>query len=151
MALVKSPPVRKPRRIPVPAALDLDSLSELEGPRAIVAVQLGLDAKLVRQLAEKLGLPLETIAVPLHLTGRTLHRRLEAGRLSLDESERLLALAKILKLATTTLGSLPKAVRWMKSGVPALGGKTPLECAETQIGLREIEDVLVRIEDVVYS
>ena len=150
MALVKSPPVRRPR-ILVSAALDLDSLSELEGSRAIAAVKVGLDAKLVRQLAEKLGLPLEDMAVPLHLTGRTLHRRLEAGRLSLDESERLLALVKIFKLASTTLGSRQKAVHWMKSALPALGGKTPLECAETQIGLREVEDVLVRIEDVVYS
>lgn len=150
MALVKSPPVGKPSTFISPA-FDLDALSEVEGAVAIAAVKHGIETKLVRQLAARLEIPLEAMLVPLHLTGRTLQRRFETGRLSLDESERLLAIARILKRATTTLGSLPKAVRWMKSTVTALGGKTPLDCAETQIGLREIEDVLVRIEDVVYS
>jgi len=85
------------------------------------------------------------------LTTRTLHRRLEQGRLSLDESERLLALAKIVALATETLGSEAKAIHWLKSPVPALGGRSPLACAETQVGLREVEDLLTRIQDVVYS
>ena len=78
-------------------------------------------------------------------------RRLERGRLSLDESEPLLGLVKILALAKQTLGSKAKAVHWLKSPVPALGGATPLEYAETQIGLRELEETLVRIQDAVYS
>ena len=87
----------------------------------------------------------------MHLPPRTLHRRLEHGRLSLDESERLLAIAKIFRQAAEVLGSEAKAVHWLKSPVPALEGRTPLQCAETQVGLREVEDVLTRIEDVVYS
>lgn len=151
MAVVKGSPVRRKETSALPSSPRLDALAELEGQKAIAAVKAGLDASLVRQLAMRLDLTLEDLAVPLHLTSRTLHRRLEHGRLSLDESERLLSLAKIFALAKATLGSESKAVHWMKSPVPALGSKTPLECAETQIGLREVEDVLVRIEDVVYS
>src|SRR5206468_3314881 len=101
--------------------------------------------------ADHLDLRVEDLAFPLHLTGRTLHRRIERGRLTLDESERLLALVKVLALAKQTLGSEAKAVHWLKSPLPALGGRTPLQYAETQIGLREIEEILVRIQDVVYS
>ena len=150
MAVAQKLPLRKDKSV-LPSSPRLDALAQLEGPRAIAAIQAGLDATLVRELALLLDLNLEELAVPLHLTNRTLHRRLEEGRLSLDESERLLALAKILSLATATLGGKSKAVHWMKSPVPALGGKTPLECAATHIGLRQIEDILVRIEDVVYS
>ena len=126
-------------------------LAVLEGPKAVSAVKAGLPAGLLRPLAVQLGLSLEELSEPLHLTGRTLHRRLEAGRLELDESERLFALIRIFALAKETLGGEAKAVHWLKSPLPVLNGQTPLECAETQIGLREIEDVLIRIEDVVYS
>ena len=85
------------------------------------------------------------------MTTRTLHRRLAEGRLSVDESERFLALTKIVAHATEILGSEAKAIHWLKSPVPALGGRTPLACAETHVGLREVEDLLTRIQDVVYS
>src|SRR5207302_1649611 len=77
----------------------------LHVPQAVAAVKVGLEARLVRQLAEQLDLRLEDLASPLHLTVRTLHRRLEQGRLTLDESERLLGLVKIVALAKETLGS----------------------------------------------
>jgi putative toxin-antitoxin system antitoxin component (TIGR02293 family) len=132
-------------------ATQLENLATLDWPAAAALVKEGLSAGLLRKLADQLRLGLEDLAAPLNLTGRTLHRRLEEGRLSLDESERLFALNKIVAKATEVLGSEEKAIHWLKSPVPALGGRTPLACAETQIGLREVEDVLTRIEDVAYS
>jgi putative toxin-antitoxin system antitoxin component (TIGR02293 family) len=132
-------------------AMQLEHLATLDWRVAAALVKEGLSAGLLRKLAAQLDLGLEELAAPLHLTGRTLHRRMEAGRLSLDESERLFALNKIVAQATEILGTEAKAIHWLKSPVPALGGRTPLSCAETQVGLREVEDVLMRIEDVVYS
>ena len=132
-------------------ARELNQLASLEWPATAALVKKGLSAGLLRQLADQLKIGLEELASLLHLTKRTLHRRMEQGRLSVDESERLLALAKIMTQATELLGSEAKAIHWLKSPVPALGGRTPLACAETQVGLREVEDVLTRIEDVVYS
>ena len=132
-------------------AIELNQLAALEWSAAAAVVKDGLSASLLRKLADRLKLGLEELAVPLHLTTRTLHRRLEQGRLSLDESERLLAITRIMAQATKIFGSEDKAVHWLKSPVVALHGKTPLDCAETQVGLREVEDVLIRIEDVVYS
>src|SRR5437016_11942576 len=123
-------------------ATELNHLASLEWPAAAHLVKEGLSAKLLRKLAHQLRLGLHELAVPLHLTTRTLHRRLEQGRLSLDESERLLALAKIVARATEILGSEAKAIHWLKSPVPALGGRTPLACAATQAGLREVEHPL---------
>ena len=39
-----------------------------------------------------------------------------------------------------------KALRWLRSPNPALGGLSPLKAAETSEGSREVEDVLGRIE-----
>jgi putative toxin-antitoxin system antitoxin component (TIGR02293 family) len=132
-------------------ATQLETLATLEWPAAAARVKEGLSAGLLHKLAGQLNLGLEDLAATLHLTTRTLHRRMEEGRLSLDESERLFALNKIVSQATEILGSEAKAIHWLKSPLRALGGRSPLACAETQIGLREVEDVLTRIEDVVYS
>ena len=131
--------------------MNLNQMATLEWPATAALVKDGIPTALLRKLAERLRLTLEELAATLHLTTRTLQRRMQAGRLSLDESERLLALTKITAQATEILGTEAKAVHWLKSPVSALGGRTPLECAETQMGLREVEDVLTRIEDVVYS
>jgi len=150
MAVAKDNPVRNQVRS-LRASRSLDLLGVLDLPEAVAAIRAGLRADLIRRLADQLDLSLEQVAVPLHLTERTLHRRIAEGRLDLNESERLLALVRIFALAKKTLGSQAKAIHWLKSPLSVLGGQTPLECAGTHIGLRELEDVLIRIEDVVYS
>lgn len=132
-------------------AVDVDGLAAVEWPATAKLVQQGLPARLLRQLAAKLDLGLEDLASPLNLTERTLHRRLEQGRFSFDESERLLSLVRIFSQATEILGSEKKAVQWLKTPLPALRGQTPLDCVETQLGSREVEDVLLRLADVVYA
>ncbi|HXB70881.1 MAG TPA: MbcA/ParS/Xre antitoxin family protein [Candidatus Acidoferrales bacterium] len=39
-----------------------------------------------------------------------------------------------------------KALRWLQSPNPALGGSSPLAAAETDAGYHEVEDILGRIE-----
>jgi len=39
-----------------------------------------------------------------------------------------------------------KALRWLQSPNPALGGISPLAAAETDAGYRKVEDILGRIE-----
>ena len=150
MANVKEAPRREELR-PRRKSLGIDDLTGLDDRKAISAVKTGLDSRLLKELAERLDLRLDELALPLQMTGRTLHRRIEEGRLLLDESERLFGLIRIFALAKQTLSSEAKAVRWLKSPLPVLGGRTPLECADTQIGLRGLEDILIRIGDVVYS
>jgi len=41
--------------------------------------------------------------------------------------------------------------QWLKMPAKALGGKTPLEYADTEPGTQEVEDLLVRIEYGVFS
>jgi putative toxin-antitoxin system antitoxin component (TIGR02293 family) len=40
---------------------------------------------------------------------------------------------------------------WFTSPKIALGGKTPLEYADTELGAREVEDLLSRLEHGVFS
>ena len=43
------------------------------------------------------------------------------------------------------------ARQWLTSPQYGLGGAVPLEYAETEVGAREVEDLLGRIEHGVYS
>jgi len=39
-----------------------------------------------------------------------------------------------------------KALHWLQAANPSLGGKTPLEAAQTEQGYRAVEDILMRIK-----
>ena len=53
--------------------------------------------------------------------------------------------------AVEVLESEENARRWLTSPQFGLGGAVPLEYAETEVGAREVEDLLGRIEHGVYS
>ncbi|MBI4328223.1 MAG: DUF2384 domain-containing protein [Chloroflexi bacterium] len=131
--------------------LSLEQLDDLPDEAAIDAVKRGLPARLVREMGELLKVPLDSLAGPLQLTLRTLHRRMQEGTLAQPESERLLALIRVFFQAVHVLGTEEKAAHWLKSQPPVFLGKTPLQCMETWLGIRQVESVLWRIQDGVFS
>jgi len=48
-------------------------------------------------------------------------------------------------------GDTKAARRWLSNPQPALGGAIPLKLAETEVGAREVEAAIGRIEHGVYS
>src|SRR5262249_19055204 len=82
---------------------EVEALADLEAvPREelIDAISHGLPSSMVRELANRMLLPLEQMAELLRLTSRTLQRRLEDGHLELAESERLWELSRLFLRAT---------------------------------------------------
>ena len=132
----------------------IDKLSELRTlPQIelIEAITDGLSAALARELAARMGVTMEEIAELLRLTPRTLQRRLEEGRLELGESERVWELARLYFRASEVLESEAAAAQWFKSPIQALGWATPISLMRTAVGLREVENILGRIEHGVFS
>ena len=129
----------------------LTELVELPQAEIIEAITNGLPASLARELARKLKLTLGDVAGLLRLNPRTFQRRLDEGLLSLSESERLWELSRLFYRAVDVLESEPGAVHWFKNPIQALGWATPLAYARTAVGLRELDNVLGRIEHGVYS
>jgi len=111
----------------------------------------GLPAVLARELASRLMVTMEEMAMLLRLTPRTMQRRLEDGSLEIGESERLWELARVFFRAIDVLESEAAAVQWFKSPIQVLGWTTPLSFARTAVGLRELENILGRIEHGVFS
>ena len=117
----------------------------------IEAITNGLAASLARELAQKLDVTLQDMAGLLRLNPRTFQRRLDEGWLSLTESERLWELSRLFYRAVEVLESEAGAVHWFKNPIQALGWATPLSYARTAVGLRELDNILGRIEHGVYS
>jgi putative toxin-antitoxin system antitoxin component (TIGR02293 family) len=87
----------------------------------------------------------------LDLSPRTFSRRKIEGRLQPAESDRLYRMARIAARATEVLGATDKAALWLHRSNRALGGHTPLSLVRTDLGSRQVEQILGRIEHGVVS
>ena len=96
-------------------------------------------------------MPFEQLAAKLAISRSTLQRRKAAGRLSPDESDKVMRLSRLLEHATQVFGNVEKARTWLKFPQRGLGGAVPLDYAETEVGAREVENLLGRIEYSVYT
>jgi putative toxin-antitoxin system antitoxin component (TIGR02293 family) len=109
-------------------------------------VKAGLPYAALVSVVERINMARDEIADVLHLTPRTLARRKAQGVLDPDESDRLVRFARVIAHATEVLGSLEKAALWLRRDNRALGGGSPLEMLDTEIGSRAVEGVLLRLE-----
>lgn len=94
---------------------------------------------------------MEKLVPLLGISKATLHRRKATGRLDPAESDRLVRFARLLGQAAFVMESVENGRRWLLSPQMGLGGAVPLEFAETEVGAREVENLLGRIEHGVYS
>jgi putative toxin-antitoxin system antitoxin component (TIGR02293 family) len=112
----------------------------------------GLPFKALRNLSAAAGMPVSEIATILAIPERTLARRRVSGSLTTDESERLLRLSRVFDRVVDLFdGDARTAVAWLKSPARALGNRVPLEQARFEAGAREVENLVGRIEDGIFS
>ncbi len=124
---------------------------KLPSSEIIGAVQKGLKIVEMENLRAVLDLPMEGLAAKLGISKATLHRRKASGRLDPAESDRVVRFARLMGKAIEVLESEDNARKWLNSPQVGLGGAVPLDYAETEVGAREVEDLLSRIEYGVYS
>ncbi len=117
----------------------------------IAQVRSGLPVSALEAIAARFAIPREQLLRILDLPLRTLARRKKQQRLRADESDRLLRLGQVAALAEEVLGSRDKAVAWLKKPNRALGGAVPLDRLDTDLGTRQVEQVLFRSAHGVYS
>jgi putative toxin-antitoxin system antitoxin component (TIGR02293 family) len=104
------------------------------------------------RLQKATNLSREQLADLVQITLRTLTRRKSRGRLNQEESERLLRVARIFDLAVGLHEGDKSAARtWLERPNPALNGKIPFELARTEVGAREVEGLIARLEHGVFS
>jgi putative toxin-antitoxin system antitoxin component (TIGR02293 family) len=109
------------------------------------AIREGFPHGVVEALMSASGLTLKELSQALDLSPRSLQRRRSSGRLARFESDRLYRLARIVALAGQSLGDRKTAVGWLKRSNRALGGTAPIDAIDTELGARQVENILGRI------
>jgi len=124
-----------------------------ENPAGLVErILAGLPVEEFDSLREMLGLNVDQMASKIGISPATLsRRRAKKQPLDRDHSDRLMRYARLYWLAVDFFeGDMQAARDWLGSPARGLGGRSPLEFAETEMGAREVEDLIGRLEHGVY-
>ena len=122
--------VRAPR-----TAQQMLELIERQLPTSTIYRVLGLG--LTRSEVDSLVIPLRTLQ----------HRRSRREKLTVEESDRVLRLMRLLSQAESAYGSRERALAWLRRPHPRLHDRTPLEMLKTDTGSRIVEELLVQIDE----
>ncbi|MBI1865132.1 MAG: DUF2384 domain-containing protein [Nitrospirae bacterium] len=124
------------------------TLGAIPAPRRqIEIVERGIPWKSLVHLKEALRLTDREFAHTLGISERTLTRKRGAGnRLNLIISDRLFRLARISAMAIEIFKTPQEAAAWLKEPQFGLGERVPLHLLRTEMGAREVEDLLGRLK-----
>jgi putative toxin-antitoxin system antitoxin component (TIGR02293 family) len=112
----------------------------------------GFSFHLLPAFESRSGISLAEIASIMGIPPRTLARRKSSGRLTSDESEKLLRLSSVFEQAVELFeGDEGNARRWLTTAKKALENQTPLAYSRTELGAREVENLIGRLEHGVFS
>jgi putative toxin-antitoxin system antitoxin component (TIGR02293 family) len=125
--------------------------SDFTPSKLIEVLRAGLPVRELDDLQASLAVPMDKLVPMLGISKATLHRRKAGGRLGQAESDRVVRFARLMGKAVEVMESEKNARQWLSAPQFGLGGAVPLEYAETEVGAREVEDLLGRIEHGVYS
>jgi putative toxin-antitoxin system antitoxin component (TIGR02293 family) len=113
--------------------------------RWIEAIREGLPLDLVDAILAEGRLTaaeLDRLALPR----KTLAHRRTLGRLTAEQSDRLVRILRVIETAETTFGDRGKAQTWLRRPTAALGNHAPLDLLNTDIGARQVEALLGHID-----
>ncbi len=128
-------------------------VAELVGLRAVpksevalvATARAGLSPKVLKRLTA-VGLRAEDLA--FIIPPRTLSHRLTKGeRLTVDESDRALRLARIIAMAEITFGEPAKALAWLRAPKKQFRDACALELIRTEAGARVVEELLTCVDE----
>ena len=108
-----------------------------------------LGASVIKRLSA-LGLErseIDEVVIP----SRTLqHRRSRREKLTMEESDRVLRIIRVLSSAEAVYGSRERALAWLRKPQVRLEGRSPLSLLKTDTGSRIVEETLIQIDEGMY-
>lgn len=116
-------------------------------------IEAGLPRETAEQVREHMDLTEGEMAECLGVSTKTLQRLAKQPKalLSPIQGDRLYRLARIVAFAEEVLEDTGRAHTWLREPQRALGYRVPLDVMRTEVGAREVENLLGRIEYGVLS
>lgn len=139
---------KKTQRVMMKNLLGIDAVDNLKLAKK---VESGLPFAAFERVGRVSGLSLESLRAAVRIAPRTLTRRRQENRLSPEESDRLVSVSRLVSFAIELFdGDVRAGLGWFTAKNRALGGISPLEAASTEVGSREVEMLIGRLEHGVF-
>lgn len=118
----------------------------------IQKISQGLSYSSYTRLLNEISLSQQMLSDIVRISASTLARRQQSGRLTPEESDRIARIAKVFSDAVELFeGDKSSARQWLLTPSEALGGETPLKYSQSELGAREVEKLIGRLEHGVFS
>jgi putative toxin-antitoxin system antitoxin component (TIGR02293 family) len=123
-------------------AMNVLTLADRLPNEQIAALERGLPSASLAQIAGMLNLPKQNIIAALKLAQRTITSREKTGKpFTLEESERLLRVLRLHRLARQVFTTNEAVAQWLSAPDRSLGMKSPLEMLATDVGAAKVENL----------
>ncbi|MEN8007458.1 MAG: antitoxin Xre/MbcA/ParS toxin-binding domain-containing protein [Candidatus Krumholzibacteriota bacterium] len=127
-------------------------LRKFDTPRLLDRIDDGLSFASFNRLRHNINLSQEELADLVQISPRTLARRRADKRMETDESDRLVRLSRVFgKTVELFEGDDASAREWLARPQVGLGGKRPLDLLGSEVGAREVEALIDRLEHGVFA
>jgi len=127
-------------------------LDTFDPPDLLRAVKKGLSYRTFERFRRNTSLSFECVSDLIDVPRRTMTRRKRDGRFLPDESDRLLRASRLFGRTLELFeGDRDAATDWLTTPQPALGGAVPLDVARNEVGAREVERLVGRLEHGAFS
>lgn len=132
--------------------VNLDSPDQFTTQKVIQIIEDGLSIVVFRELCDFLEVSDKALAEIIKIPISTLAKRKKRGHFSSTESERIYRILNLYKQALDTFdGNEEYARKWLKEDAYGLGGVPPLYFAKTELGAKEVEQLLIRIDEGIFA
>lgn len=124
-------------------AMTVFQLVEQSPSAQVAAIERGLPSRVLGQLVDQLGVAQKVLLDALGLAARTVALRVKRNQpFNQTESERLLRVVRIQKLAREVFSTDAAVAQWLTTPDTALGNRTPLGMLSTDIGTAQVHNLL---------
>jgi putative toxin-antitoxin system antitoxin component (TIGR02293 family) len=114
-------------------------------------IERGLPLSALDAFSAYSGIPMKEL-LEVVIPPRTLkHRRQRNEPLSMDESDRLLRVARLFELGVKVFGNPDKARRWLSKPKDRFDGRSPLAMTRTDLGGNAVEEMLYQVDEGMFA
>ena len=114
-------------------------------------IRTGVPKQAMTHLMDIAELSLLEMAAIIHTSDRTLRRYKPQQKLSEEQSERMIQIAKLYSKGEDVFGSINEFRLWMDTQLEPLGNRKPKEYLDTSIGINMLMDELGRMEHGIFA
>jgi putative toxin-antitoxin system antitoxin component (TIGR02293 family) len=114
-------------------------------------IKKGVKKSVLSKCMDLFDFSLEEMADIIHTSDRTLRRYTSNTVLNMEQSERVIELAKLYNVGKDVFGSLEAFNAWMQHPLQAFNFQMPKQFLNTSLGIKLIHSVLAKIEYGIYS